>query len=272
MDVIKRWIDESDVYMVILGSRYGSIESGSGLSYTELEYDYAVTTGKPFFALVLTEAAIDAKIKSHGIAVTEQDNPDKLKAFRTKVLSRMCAICQDNKDIRGGVYDSILEILQTKDLSGWVRGDSVEDPRPLHEQISRLKSEVERLSSELDTAKIATSTPSNSVLKSPEFSALEKILKSKKLEAPAEVSGTPDDINTSAFSLLITNRNLLVRGWVMAINPEGKPLWFRNNLMPTLLIHRLIYREDVGTKYHRYSMTELGLDFLAWLDHRGVAS
>ena len=39
MDTIKRWIDESDVYMLILGGRYGSIEPSTGLSYTELEYD-----------------------------------------------------------------------------------------------------------------------------------------------------------------------------------------------------------------------------------------
>ncbi len=30
MDVIKQWIDESDVYLLILGGRYGSIEPKSG--------------------------------------------------------------------------------------------------------------------------------------------------------------------------------------------------------------------------------------------------
>lgn len=33
MNVIKRWIDESDVYLLILGARYGSIESKSQKSY-----------------------------------------------------------------------------------------------------------------------------------------------------------------------------------------------------------------------------------------------
>jgi hypothetical protein len=55
MDVIRRWIEESDVYMLLLGARYGSIEPTTGLSYTELEYDYAVSLGKPFFSIVLTE-------------------------------------------------------------------------------------------------------------------------------------------------------------------------------------------------------------------------
>ena len=38
-EIIKKWIDESDIYMLILGGRYGSIEQTSGLSYTELEYN-----------------------------------------------------------------------------------------------------------------------------------------------------------------------------------------------------------------------------------------
>ncbi len=42
LDTIQRWIDESDVYMLILGGRYGSLDPKTALSYTELEYDYAV--------------------------------------------------------------------------------------------------------------------------------------------------------------------------------------------------------------------------------------
>ena len=51
LETIKRWIDESDIYMLILGSRYGSIEPKSGLSYTEVEYYYAVDSGMPFSPL-----------------------------------------------------------------------------------------------------------------------------------------------------------------------------------------------------------------------------
>jgi hypothetical protein len=51
MATINEWIDESDVYMLILGGRYGSIERTSGVSYTELEYNYAVQQGKPLFAV-----------------------------------------------------------------------------------------------------------------------------------------------------------------------------------------------------------------------------
>ncbi len=36
LKTIYKWINESDVYMLILSGRYGSIESNSGKSYTQL--------------------------------------------------------------------------------------------------------------------------------------------------------------------------------------------------------------------------------------------
>ena len=55
MQVIRRWIDESDIFMLILGGRYGTIEPSSGLSYVETEFNYARESGKPFFSVVLSD-------------------------------------------------------------------------------------------------------------------------------------------------------------------------------------------------------------------------
>jgi nucleoside 2-deoxyribosyltransferase len=63
LEAIKQWIDESDVYLLILGGRYGSIEPSSGKSYTHLEYDYALSQGKPLFACVVNEQAQEARVK-----------------------------------------------------------------------------------------------------------------------------------------------------------------------------------------------------------------
>lgn len=88
-EIIKRWIDESDVYMLILGGRYGSVEPQSGLSYTELEYNYALQVGKPLFAVVIQDSALDQKIQNKGANVIERDHPIEYKAFKEKVLSNM---------------------------------------------------------------------------------------------------------------------------------------------------------------------------------------
>jgi hypothetical protein len=81
MDVIKQWIDESDVYLLILGGRYGSIDPKLGKSYTELEYEYAVRKDKPLFACVIKESALEKKVKTQGLIAIEQENTSKLKVF-----------------------------------------------------------------------------------------------------------------------------------------------------------------------------------------------
>lgn len=58
---ITKWIDESDIYVLILGGRYGSINEHEGKSYTHLEYEYALSTGMPVFALVLDDKFLQEK-------------------------------------------------------------------------------------------------------------------------------------------------------------------------------------------------------------------
>ena len=48
---IKRIIDDCDYYLLIIGGRYGSL-SETGVSYTEMEYDYAVERGMRIIALL----------------------------------------------------------------------------------------------------------------------------------------------------------------------------------------------------------------------------
>nr|WP_269195003.1 DUF4062 domain-containing protein [Lactococcus cremoris] len=61
LDTIYKWIDNSDVYMLILGGRYGSVEEKSQKSYTRLEYEYAISKGIPIFSVVLTDDFLKEK-------------------------------------------------------------------------------------------------------------------------------------------------------------------------------------------------------------------
>ena len=106
LEVIKRWIDDSDIFMLLLGKRYGSIEPRSGKSYTQVEYEYALGEGvrpaKPHFALLLSDAAAQAKLKQGTPAadVYEQDHREKLQRFEGLVRSRMCSDVGDANDIK----------------------------------------------------------------------------------------------------------------------------------------------------------------------------
>jgi hypothetical protein len=125
--VVRRWIDESDVFMLLLGKRYGSIEPRSGLSYIEVEYEHAVKASKPLFAIILTEALAEMKVR-RGVpraAVYEQQYRAALARFEDTVRSRMCTYADDLKDIKLGVADSLRTIESRHDLTGWIHSRDI---------------------------------------------------------------------------------------------------------------------------------------------------
>src|SRR5580658_1114222 len=52
LTLIKRAIEDSDYYLVVIAGRYGSSPPGEAKSFTHLEYDYALTLGKPTIAFL----------------------------------------------------------------------------------------------------------------------------------------------------------------------------------------------------------------------------
>lgn len=149
LEVIRRWIDDSDVYMLILGGRYGSIDPHSGLSYTELEYDYAIQKGLPLFALVLSDSAIDVKKAELNGEHRETKNCESHEKFRGKVLSRISKLVEDCKDIKIGVLESIRNLEHRYNLQGWVRSSELKDISPLVKQLSSLSEENSKLKKEI---------------------------------------------------------------------------------------------------------------------------
>lgn len=145
MTIIKRWIDESDVYMLIQGGRYGSIEAASGKSYTQLEYEYAVDQNKPLFAVVLSENFIDKKVSEVGKSVLERENNKELGEFKKLVMSKMIRYCDDSKDIKIAVHETLSEFSYRKELIGWIRGDNAINSSLLADEIARLAKENNEL-------------------------------------------------------------------------------------------------------------------------------
>jgi hypothetical protein len=151
IEVIQGWIDKSDIFMLILGGRYGSVEPESGKSYIQFEYEYAVEMKKPLFALYLTDGFIQKKAQGPlGLAATEQDDTKKLREFRSVVKGRLCSEVDDLKDIRIQVPKAIRERAADGKLEGWVRASSVPDMSPLMAQLARFQGENEALKKELE--------------------------------------------------------------------------------------------------------------------------
>lgn len=149
--VIKRWIDESDVYMLILGARYGSIDPDTGKSYTQMEFEYAIEINKPLFSIVLSEKFIDAKVEKSGKSVLEKDNGIKLSEFSNLVKSNLVEFCNDAKDIKLIVSNALAEMSYDKSLVGWIRGDQGVNNAVLAEEMARLSQENAKLRTQLQS-------------------------------------------------------------------------------------------------------------------------
>lgn len=147
-NTIQRWIDESDVYLLILGGRYGSIEPITDKSYTHWEYEYAGQAGKPRFAVVISDEALRIKGQQN-IDFIERQNYAKYEEFKKEVLSHMSKFFNDSKDIKLAIQGALTEIMQLHpNLPGWVRGNDVSQIiKELEAQISTLKQEMEQRNS-----------------------------------------------------------------------------------------------------------------------------
>jgi hypothetical protein len=104
MDVIKRWIDESDAFLLILGGRYGSIDPVTKKSYIQLEYEYAQDKGKPFFAVVIDDNHLEEKVRSKGSKVLEGSYPQQLKDFRKTVRTKLVKMWSDPRDMTSTTF------------------------------------------------------------------------------------------------------------------------------------------------------------------------
>lgn len=154
MAVIERWIDESDVYLLLLGGRYGSIEPDSGKSYTHLEYDYALQSGKALFTVVIDEKFLEQKVKEQGIEVWEKENPHKLREFRSLVTGKLVKFWTDTRDIKLAIMQTLSEFDRRPELVGWIPGSEATNSGAIAEQLARLTKENSDLHEQLSKSSI----------------------------------------------------------------------------------------------------------------------
>lgn len=160
MKTIQKWIDESDVYMLILGGRYGSIEEESGLSYTELEYKYALSKDMPVFAIVLDDSFLFTKAALSGKdTIFEKENPNKYEEFKSLVMSKIIKKANNINSIEAIVHSAINDIQHDEDYSlvGWVKGTTINNDPKLTNRIKFLETENKNLKSQI-------SSPNNKIL------------------------------------------------------------------------------------------------------------
>jgi len=138
--IIKDLIDSSDFYILILGHRYGSISKEDGISFTEKEFDYAVSNGLKLICFVRND-----NVATHPHERDQNsENLDKLKFFRQKVLTnRLCEFWDSVDDLKHKISHSLYKNMRKHGGIGWVRGNQISGQ--LAEEIAKLSEENREL-------------------------------------------------------------------------------------------------------------------------------
>lgn len=145
--LIKNVIDECDYYVLILAGRYGSTND-KGVSYTEMEYRYALESSKPIIAFLHEDIS---KIEV-GKSESDPEQIRKLNDFQELAKKKMCRFWLTPEDLGSKVSRSVIKLQRSNPAVGWVRGDVVSD-KEASQEILRLNKDIQKLEQKLYDAR-----------------------------------------------------------------------------------------------------------------------
>lgn len=140
LDFIKKIIDDSDYYILIIGGRYGTI-TNEGVSFTEKEFDYAISKGIPVLSF------IHGNPDSIPYGDTDQDISKRklLDSFIQKAQTgRLSKTWLNLGDLQVAVMQAVHATMTAKPGIGWIRGNVAASVEILTE-INQLRKENESL-------------------------------------------------------------------------------------------------------------------------------
>jgi hypothetical protein len=141
---IKKVIDDCDYYVIIIGGRYGNV-TDEGISYTEKEYDYALSKDLKVLAFLHGAPGSIPWDKSEA----SPEAQERLSKFREKLSSgRLVRFWTSAAELPGLVALALLHTIKTYPALGWVRGDIQTAPELLR-QLNALRTENQEFQAEL---------------------------------------------------------------------------------------------------------------------------
>lgn len=121
---IEKVIKDSDYYVLIIGGKYGSIDSESGLSYTEKEYEFAVSQNIPVLAFTHS----DEESIPVGKSEINSDIREKLQNFKKKVGNKHHWNHWRNLDeLRANVISSLSMAFVMDSQKGWIKAGGIDN-------------------------------------------------------------------------------------------------------------------------------------------------
>lgn len=149
--LIKRVIDTCDYYILIIGGRYGS-ENSEGISYTQMEFQYALDRGKPIISfLPKNPESIPV-----GKCENDQEKKNKLEKFKEIAKKKLVKYWDTPENLGSFVSRSMIKLIRDFPAEGWVKSKSAKDEQAIKE-IARLQKENLELKQKL--REVSTEAP-----------------------------------------------------------------------------------------------------------------
>jgi hypothetical protein len=121
--IISQWINDSDIYMLLAGGRYGSLYPKSGRSYTEMEHRLARELKKPSFALLASERFLKRQVSTHMLSSTSADFR-KARHFRESLKGNVVNFFDNADQVKLFTVRAIARLSERLTVGGWVRADA----------------------------------------------------------------------------------------------------------------------------------------------------
>lgn len=141
--LIKRVIDACDYYLLIVGGRYGSVNE-KGISYTQMEFEYALEIGKPIISFLPKNPE---NIPS-GKCEKDIERQKKLEEFKEKAKKKLVKYWENPEHLGSIVSRSMIKLIKDFPAEGWVKACSAIDEKSVKE-IARLQKENSELQKRL---------------------------------------------------------------------------------------------------------------------------
>lgn len=200
LSLIKKVIDDCDYFIVILAGRYGSL-GPDGLSYTEIEYRYALEKGKPVLGFLY--------IDPDKLPVEKSERSDRgrerLAKFREFVKKRLCRYWDSPAKLGLEISTSLNRLIVSEPAVGWIRGEAVKTLAK--RSVATNDSDNRTTSSELDIVSILSTNNPHEIAKA--LAVTSQALSDPKMQ---KADGTSEAQRISICEMLINQLRRLQRG------------------------------------------------------------
>lgn len=281
-NIIKRNIEASDYYVVIVAHRYGSMVEG--VSYTEKEYDYALDSKVPVLGFVINDAAAwpdDRRDKG----ANAEEQARKLKLFKDKVRRKPVDFWKTTDDLHAKVAIALMKTMTAQPRIGWIPASQAASPEAGIE-LARLSKENSELRAALEVAR-----KSGEALE--RFREIEEALRSQTIAIAYRGRGTitKHQIPTTLLAIFDALGQFLASGeddtslalrlaenLIAAVDPKPdwtqlhEPMreWLREFIVQDLVVYesKHVPREPFPDHVERWTLTDTGRGFLRYRRRR----